>query len=254
MAGENEDVVVGRWKDGRLGAVQGHHARIAIMALAGGARGRDVSGCCIPRPWRGHRLSSVGGGDCRGKFFTTRAKPPVPPYTNEETLEIFAFLDAAQKAKEQHGRPGAASIRRATPTARAIIGSIRVCSPRRQIACQCSDAPRCPARRRTIVSRSEGSTRRVASGSSGWRRKRPPGPMPRRFRPPPAFPAAPSTRRSPVPAPKAMRMPILARAARAPHHERHHAIQTEARQQRSENIRGAASKARPASAPSAARD
>ena len=35
------------------------------------------------------------------KFFQT-AKPPVP---NEETLEIFAFMDAAQRSKEQGGIP-----------------------------------------------------------------------------------------------------------------------------------------------------
>ena len=35
------------------------------------------------------------------KFFQT-GKPPV---ANEETLEIFAFMDAAQKSKEQGGKP-----------------------------------------------------------------------------------------------------------------------------------------------------
>ena len=35
------------------------------------------------------------------KFFQT-GKPPVAP---EETLEIFAFMDAAQKSKEQGGKP-----------------------------------------------------------------------------------------------------------------------------------------------------
>jgi hypothetical protein len=35
------------------------------------------------------------------KFFET-GKPPV---SNEETLEIFAFMDAAQRSKEQGGGP-----------------------------------------------------------------------------------------------------------------------------------------------------
>jgi hypothetical protein len=35
------------------------------------------------------------------KFFET-GKPPVP---NEETLEIFAFMDAAQRSKEAGGKP-----------------------------------------------------------------------------------------------------------------------------------------------------
>jgi hypothetical protein len=35
------------------------------------------------------------------KFFQT-GKTPVP---NEETLEIFAFMDAAQRSKEAGGKP-----------------------------------------------------------------------------------------------------------------------------------------------------
>jgi hypothetical protein len=35
------------------------------------------------------------------KFFQT-GKPPVP---NEETIEIFAFMDAAQRSKESGGKP-----------------------------------------------------------------------------------------------------------------------------------------------------
>jgi hypothetical protein len=35
------------------------------------------------------------------KFFQTGQ----PPVSNEETLEIFAFLDAAQRSKEQGGKP-----------------------------------------------------------------------------------------------------------------------------------------------------
>ena len=42
------------------------------------------------------------------KFFQT-GKPPV---ANEETLEIFAFMDAAQRSKEQGGKPVAAAVTR----------------------------------------------------------------------------------------------------------------------------------------------
>ena len=35
------------------------------------------------------------------KFFQTG----VSPVSEEETLEIFAFMDAAQKSKEQGGKP-----------------------------------------------------------------------------------------------------------------------------------------------------
>jgi hypothetical protein len=35
------------------------------------------------------------------KFFQTG----VPPVPNEETLELFAFMDAAQRSKEAGGQP-----------------------------------------------------------------------------------------------------------------------------------------------------
>ena len=35
------------------------------------------------------------------KFFETKE----PPVSNEETLEIFAFMDAAQRSKEAGGAP-----------------------------------------------------------------------------------------------------------------------------------------------------
>ena len=52
------------------------------------------------------RPSSAAAADYRAlmveivKFFQT-GRPPVP---NEETLEMFAFMDAAQKSKEQGGK------------------------------------------------------------------------------------------------------------------------------------------------------
>jgi len=35
------------------------------------------------------------------KFFETKQ----PPFPNEDTLEIFAFMDAAQRSKEAGGAP-----------------------------------------------------------------------------------------------------------------------------------------------------
>jgi hypothetical protein len=35
------------------------------------------------------------------KFFETKQ----PPVSNEETLEIFAFMDAAQRSREENGKP-----------------------------------------------------------------------------------------------------------------------------------------------------
>ncbi|MGO9262745.1 MAG: Gfo/Idh/MocA family protein [Bryobacteraceae bacterium] len=95
-SGENEDVIVGRWKDGRLGTVRAIRPYSDYGAVV--MRGREVT---VLHPKAGEAT------DYRPlvleivKFFAT-GKPPV---ANAETLEIFAFLDAAQKSKEQHGRP-----------------------------------------------------------------------------------------------------------------------------------------------------
>src|SRR5262249_38695609 len=88
------EVVVGRWKDGRIGTVRG-------------ARPSSDYGAIV---FRAHETAenhpkAPGGGDILikeiVKFFQS-GKPPVP---NDETLEIFAFMDAAQRSKEQGGRP-----------------------------------------------------------------------------------------------------------------------------------------------------
>jgi hypothetical protein len=95
-SGESVDVIVGRWKDGRLGTVRAIRPYSDYGAVV--TRGREVT---VLHPKAGEAteyrpllLEIV-------KFFAT-GQPPVP---NEETLEIFAFLDAAQKSKEQNGRP-----------------------------------------------------------------------------------------------------------------------------------------------------
>jgi predicted dehydrogenase len=91
---ESGDIVMGRWADGRLGTV-----RVLPEARSYGAvvfRREEVE---QSRP------------DMRGSYtpllremveFFRTGRPPVP---NEETLEIFAFMDAAQRSKEQGGTP-----------------------------------------------------------------------------------------------------------------------------------------------------
>ena len=92
----SSDVVVGRWKDGRTGTVNavrpysdygavGFHGRESVESHPKAGQATD---------YRPLVLEIV-------KFFQT-GKPPV---SNEETLEIFAFMDAAQRSKEQGGRP-----------------------------------------------------------------------------------------------------------------------------------------------------
>lgn len=88
------DVIVGRWKDGRTGTV---------YAL----RPYGPYGATVLRPkevLRSPEKYSVSYNDMLKeivKFFQT-GQPPVP---NEESLELFAFMDAAQRSKEAGGKP-----------------------------------------------------------------------------------------------------------------------------------------------------
>jgi len=85
------DVVVGRWKDGRIGVFRGFRK----------GRTPDVAHVYCEKG-----SYDVKYGDYRGlvaaivEFFKT-GKPPVSP---EETLEIYAFMDAADKSKAQNGK------------------------------------------------------------------------------------------------------------------------------------------------------
>ena len=88
------DVIVGRWKDGRIGTVR---------AL----RPYSDYGAVVFRPKQIVESPSRPADSYRPllvevmKFFET-GQPPVP---NQETLEIFAFMDAAQRSKDEAGRP-----------------------------------------------------------------------------------------------------------------------------------------------------
>ena len=88
------DVITGRWKDGRLGTVRALRPYGKYGAVAFG------------RDQKVEVLTDVNDGYVAlvreiVRFFETR-RPPVP---NSETLEIFAFLDAAQRSKEAGGKP-----------------------------------------------------------------------------------------------------------------------------------------------------
>jgi predicted dehydrogenase len=96
ISGNDADVITGRWKDGRLGTVSAVRPYSDYGAIA--FRGRE-SVESHPKAgqatdYRPLVLEIV-------KFFQT-GKPPVP---NEETLEIMAFMDAAQRSKEEGGKP-----------------------------------------------------------------------------------------------------------------------------------------------------
>ena len=88
------DVIVGRWKDGRIGTVR---------AL----RPYSDYGAVVFRPKQILESPSRPADSYRPllvevmKFFETGQ----PPVSNQETLEIFAFMDAAQRSKDEGGRP-----------------------------------------------------------------------------------------------------------------------------------------------------
>ncbi len=89
------DVVTGVWKDGRVGTYRG----IRDGAKSSGAIAYGTKAIVQP---------DKGGGDayealCReiGRFFKT-GKPPV---SADETIEIFAFMEAADESKRQGGAP-----------------------------------------------------------------------------------------------------------------------------------------------------
>jgi len=92
--GKSGDVVTCRWKDGRLGTVQTLRPYGEYGAVGFKEKGVVRSPEKVKTDYAALVREIV-------TFFQTR-KPPVP---NEETLEIFAFMDAAQRSKESGGKP-----------------------------------------------------------------------------------------------------------------------------------------------------
>lgn len=88
------DVVLGRWSNGRIGMVRGSRTSNDYGAVVFRPKATAQSN---PKAAAGYRPLLVE----IVKFFETK-QPPVP---NEETLEIFAFMDAAQRSKAEGGKP-----------------------------------------------------------------------------------------------------------------------------------------------------
>ena len=95
-SGSDADVITCRWKDGRTGTVTAvrPYSDYGAIAFRGHESVESHPKAGQATDYRPLVLEIV-------KFFQT-GKPPVP---NEETLEIFAFIDAAQRSKEQGGKP-----------------------------------------------------------------------------------------------------------------------------------------------------
>lgn len=93
---EGADVIVGRWKDGRIGVVRAARPYGAYGAVVFRDREAIQSDPKAPTGYRDMVVEIV-------KFFET-GNAPVPV---EESLEIFAFMDAALRSKQSGGRPQA---------------------------------------------------------------------------------------------------------------------------------------------------
>ncbi|HUE12781.1 MAG TPA: Gfo/Idh/MocA family oxidoreductase, partial [Planctomycetaceae bacterium] len=85
-----EDVVVGTWEGGRTGTFRGTRPKGGYGGTAQGTAGTLPVG-----HYEGYRPLVVA----IVKFFKTG----VPPVSAEETLEIYAFMTAADESKRQHG-------------------------------------------------------------------------------------------------------------------------------------------------------
>jgi predicted dehydrogenase len=97
------DVVVGRWKDGRLGVMRGH--RTGPQTYGAVAYGRQaILSFGAPRPGASPEASRPAYPALltAALAFFRGGAPPVPP---EETLEIMAFMEAADLSKARQGAP-----------------------------------------------------------------------------------------------------------------------------------------------------
>lgn len=116
MHTDGTDIVVGRWKDGRIGTFRG--TREGSHSYGGTAFGEDDIAPLGPYEGYEPLLRAIMN------FFET-GKPPV---SREETLEIYAFMEAADESKRLGGQPvsiksvldRAYALARATPAEEAL--------------------------------------------------------------------------------------------------------------------------------------
>jgi hypothetical protein len=92
--GTNADEITCRWKDGKIGTIRANRPYSDYGAIVFRPKSSVQSPPKSASSYTPMLREIV-------KFFQT-GKPPVP---NEETLEIFAFMDAAQRSKEAGGKP-----------------------------------------------------------------------------------------------------------------------------------------------------
>ncbi len=88
------EIVTGRWKDGRVAAIRLARPYSGYGAVA-------FAGKEIRQPQKDLYTGYRGLVEQIVRFFQTR----VPPVPEQETLEMFAFMDAAQRSREAGGAP-----------------------------------------------------------------------------------------------------------------------------------------------------
>ncbi len=92
MSSQDADVVVGRWKDGRIGTFRGIKEGPAIY----GGTAYTLKGAIAAGGYEGYKVLL----DQILTFFKTG----VAPISKEETIEIFTFMKASNMSKEQNGK------------------------------------------------------------------------------------------------------------------------------------------------------
>jgi len=91
------DVITGRWKDGRIGTVRALRPYSDYGAVVYRKNSKNQTAEVLTKVNDGYAPLVREIID-----FLETGRTPVP---NEETLEIFAFMDAAQRSKESGGQP-----------------------------------------------------------------------------------------------------------------------------------------------------
>jgi hypothetical protein len=94
ISGADSEEITCKWKDGRLGTVRALRPYGTYGAVVFRKDGVQLSPSKPHTDYEGLVREMV-------KFFET-GKPPVP---NADTMEIIAFMDAAQRSKEAGGKP-----------------------------------------------------------------------------------------------------------------------------------------------------
>lgn len=106
---DGAELVTGVWKDGRIGTYRGiKQGAIKYSALVFGSKGiapAGIYGYAAPVkgvvPPGGRYMGYEGVAIEIAKFCKTRR----PPVTAEETIELFAFMEAAEESKRRNGAP-----------------------------------------------------------------------------------------------------------------------------------------------------